>query len=630
MTIGFLDREAVLKKVADDVCDKEYGCSWNLGTPPCFDANGTLDLIKRELLTRAGVVVADMTTDTSNGCESYVRRLFEQWSSQVQLQPLRNVPADAMFDYLIASLPENFLFVQVIRQFHKVPEVLGVPFLGQLRDAEQRRSIKTITATPLLIPDLKKRWGRLHPCTVSGYGDGHAEMYVKPLCPDAVVQYLEEQGIPKGISQYLSAQTGGYPECIDATIRVVKRANVTSLTPALKGQLKSAAVNLLRRFVEYLDEESQTIYRDAVVDIYHGVEIDTAVERCHMHPWAEILLNEETELRAGYLGEAAIQDEIRDAASDDKSTLTQDHFTRAFRLYRMRKFVDAGRVFNAISGNRPDLEVTKANATLMQCLYSVDAPGEDSDWAGVVAAARKAQLALSQSEGLTKMASYLSGRLETIERIGSNIVALQRKNEKRVVDLLAGLRPSNQRCDETAAFLLLCKFETCNAISGHAAACQASLALPEQLLRVWAYWALSINYYSTPENVEEIWKAAESEWPSSLGPLKRSEPGKQFVSLTAFGYFVLAAALLNDVQRDKIPVDNFSELRSVFTRYDQLRNPQAHSYCFTTRKEREQFFALAERWLISMLTVCPSGSTRNDLLDLLEPLPLIGRDGAVL
>ena len=228
------------------------------------------------------------------------------------------------------------------------------------------------------------------------------------------------------------------------------------------------------------------------------------------------------------------------------------------------------------------------------------------------------------------MAPYLSERLERIERIGSNIVALQKKGEKRVVDALAGLRQSSHRCDETAAFLLLCKFETCNAISGHAAACQASLALPEQLLRVWAFWALGINYYSTPESAETIWEAAEAEWPSQLGALRRSAYKEQFPSLVAFGYFVLASARDKGMTGDELPVEGFPKLQSVFTSYEQLRNPQAHSYCFTNRKEREEFFLVADRWLNCVLSVCPAKTTRNDLLDLIEPLPLLNRNGEVM
>ena len=91
-----------------------------------------------------------------------------------------------------------------------------------------------------------------------------------------------------------------------------------------------------------------------------------------------------------------------------------------------------------------------------------------------------------------------------------------------------------------------------------------------------------------------------------------------------------AAAKESGLTDDQLPVEGFPELRSVFTSNEQLRNPLAHSYCFTSRKEREQFFLVADRWLNCVLSVCPAQTTRNDLIELIEPLPLLSRDGEVL
>lgn len=628
MTLGFRDRDSIVAKVVGDVSDGDYGSNWNLGIPPCFEANETLDEVVGQLRQRKGVVVADITSDTMHGASSYVRRLHSEWSKQIDLAPLGKNVDESALDYLLASLPSGIVFVQVVRQFHKIIETMGVPFLGQLRDAEQRRAIRTVTATPLTIPDLKKRWDRHHPCTVSGYGNGHSEQYVECHSTDQVIMYLEGVGFSRGVARFVATETGGYPECVNEVVRVLRKFNAQTLSKEVKATLTKAAVGVLRRFVILLDDSSQKPYRDAVIDLFYGIDEENAAEQCQLHPWRRILLQDSNELRSSYLGDAAIEDLMRDvSASAGLGEVRLDRFGRALKAYRTGRFGDAAQLFSTLPTGRREFEITKANATLMQHLFSPDAPGEDTEWPRVVDAVRKARLTI-EAGGVSEMFSAAIGpRLQKIERIATNIVAIQKRNERRIVDALAGLRGCEMRCDESAAFLLLSKYEASCRISGSAAACQASLALPEQLLRVWAFWAMQINFYQTPVDAEAIWRVAEAEWQGADDPLRRSSAGAPFGSLVAFGYFVLAAAMVKGISTAVLPVQDFAELKSIFTRYEQLRNPQAHAYCFTSRKEREQFFVVAGRWLESVLAVCPAKIGRTELMDLVAPLPLLGKDG---
>jgi hypothetical protein len=631
MSLGFLRREELINEITAEICDREYGRSWNIGIPPCFEPDATLDMIVHNLRAQPRIVVAELTSDTLKGADAYIHKLHSQWSQQVSLPPLQSTSPDSMFEHFIASLPTTVTFVQVVRQFHKIIESVGVTFLAMLRDAEQERAIRTVTATPLIIPDLKKRWDRNHPCTTSGYGNGHAELYVQCHPEHVVIDHVVNSGISKGIASFLAAQSGGYPECVSELMKVLHRTKSQSLTPLVKESLRTAAINTLRRFIDLIDDSSQTVYRNAVVDLHHGVDTEDALDQCRMHPWAKILLNDDDELRSPYVGDAAVEDMRRDiSATGTKGGAAHDRFSQALKAYKAGKFGDAANLFSAIPQSRRQLEVAKAISEVMKCLYSEDAPGEDSDWAGVILAAKRARATFAETAAFQRVGPFLASRLERIETVGERIVALQKRNEKRVVDALSGMKDDESRCEESAVFLLLCKFKTCNAISGHAKACQASLALPEQLLRVWAFWGLGVNYYSAPANADAIWEAAASEWPSTMERLRRSEPSKPFSSFVAFGYFLLALARERGMCADKLPVKDFAELQSVFSSYEQLRNPQAHSYCFTTRKERERFFTLADRWLNCVLLVYPGKMTRNDLNELLEPLPLLGRDGELI
>ena len=631
MTIGFKDREVLIERVINDVTDREFGCSWNLGIPPCFEAEETLDIVVHKLQHEPCVAVADITSDTVPDHVAYIHSLHRQWSACVDLPSLTSGSPDAIFDYLIASLPEKYLFVQVVRQFHKILDCLDVWFLGKMRDAEQRGKLRTVTATPLSLPDLKKRWDKKHVCTVSGYGDTHSHRYVEPHDLSTLIDFAKTLDVSPGLAGYLYAQSGGYPKCFLELIRNLRRSKANSLTLDTKRSLRNVAVGCLGRFVKLMDDESQTSYRDAVVDLYHGVEKEDALEKCRTHPWGNILLDKSGELRAECLGVAAVTDMTRDGVLDDSYEDTvQMRIQRAFDSYRHKHFADAANLLDQIPVQRPEFKITRANASVMGRLYGDGTVGEDTDWKGVARAANDALATLKCHELLPNDSSYLSDRLQWIYEFTMKIVALQKGNEKRVVDALAGMFPAIDRDEQSAALLMLLKSESCKAMSGHAAACQSALFLPEQLLRVWAFWQLGVSYYSTPDDAESTWAVVESEWPSQFGSLRRSDPGKQFPSLLSFGYFVLARANLGGDNNICFPVDDYSELQKVFSRYEQLRNPKSHSYCITTRKEREQFFELVDRWLDCVIASSRAIHSRNELLGAIEPLPLVTRQGELV
>ncbi|MAD79243.1 MAG: hypothetical protein CMJ50_00150, partial [Planctomycetaceae bacterium] len=222
--------------------------------------------------------------------------------------------------------------------------------------------------------------------------------------------------------------------------------------------------------------------------------------------------------------------------------------------------------------------------------------------------------------------------LSQLEETAESLTNIERGDDIRLVDALCGLRSTAKCYARAAAILLLLKHESCSAIPGHASACQAALYLPEQIFRVWAFWCLGINYYKAPENAEKIWSDAELRWPvERRGTLVRATAGKSFPSLLAFAYFALAK-LLRDQPHDvsKSPFPDFPSLERAFSQYERLRSPKAHSYCCTSAKDRKVFFALIDEWLDCLLSVCPETVTRSELLGMIEPLPIVDRQGTLV
>jgi hypothetical protein len=60
-----------------------------------------------------------------------------------------------------------------------------------------------------------------------------------------------------------------------------------------------------------------------------------------------------------------------------------------------------------------------------------------------------------------------------------------------------------------------------------------------------------------------------------------------------------------------------------------IRRDAAHSVFICNSKKRKSYFELIDRWLDCLIEVCPTNIYREDLLRIVEPLPLIQADGSV-
>jgi len=197
----------------------------------------------------------------------------------------------------------------------------------------------------------------------------------------------------------------------------------------------------------------------------------------------------------------------------------------------------------------------------------------------------------------------LEDRLETHAKMAT-IVQRAAKSGARVIDTLAGVRGGESH-PKIAVLLLFMHLEAAQRVPGPSTACQIAMALPEQILRTWAVFALQINYDKAPPANDAAWDRAQDEWriarPKAT-PLTRAAPGSRFPSLDAFAYFALL-----DIRRDN-----------------------AHALALSSDSRRDKYFALINRWLDALIVACPEATTREALLADMEPLPLVDEGGMLI
>jgi hypothetical protein len=409
------------------------------------------------------------------------------------------------------------------------------------------------------------------------------------------------------------------------------------LRPEVRQRLRQRGAHLLERFVDWLDKEGSERARNHLIDLYQGFEPDVAYQFLASHPWSHVLFDEEFGLRAECLGEAAVASALRQHARGGTApALLEDCERRARLMYGKRQYETA---YNLVAGatipaNWPHLNVLKANARIMSALYGDASPGEDTDWRKLLAEVRVARelvqglnMTIDKCDALLDRYQELEELAEALTRLDGKIMQAQ---EGRLIDVLAGLRGQPAVNPKAALRLLLLKIEAGESIPGNASACQAVIALPEQIYRFWAFWRTGVSYYSSPAGEAEAWNDAIRAFPQNHGQLKVVSAGQEFGSLKSFAYFVHAKLLRDWPQHvDSAPMRDFTSIEQKISKYTHLRNPLAHSVCLTTPKDRKMFFLLINDWFDALLAASPEPVTRTELRRIIEPLPLVNKDGAV-
>jgi hypothetical protein len=121
-----------------------------------------------------------------------------------------------------------------------------------------------------------------------------------------------------------------------------------------------------------------------------------------------------------------------------------------------------------------------------------------------------------------------------------------------------------------------------------------------------------------------VWKRVE---PCFEGPLRRPGAGEEFPSFEAFAYFAVTAHQESHAAKIELrPEANQKALERSLGVLD-LRRDLAHALALVNPKVRRNYFEVMDRWLDCLLRCDPSVGTREELLGVVEPLPLLTPDG---
>jgi hypothetical protein len=627
----FANQDAMVHEAVHLLVDADPPKGCNLVVPPGFGTRSVARQVRDALHSHPSrPLLAFLEADAVVNAEAFILDLHDQWNRCLKAMgasaglptPRPDLRPHEALKFLLVSLPADRRVVVVFDRFHKILDHLDQWVLAQLRTAEEDRRLCALTLTPLRYSELKKRWRQDHPLTVSDFGDKHARFEVGLGTGEQLGEQCRALALPGHLARYAIALTGGYPELMHALLDEWQRRKRTyDLGPDVKLAYRQAAEQSAERLIEWLDVSPDTTFRDAVIDLYQGVDVERAASRLQGHPFERLLLDGDGELRSECVGAAAVQIVCR--GSSDKQAAAR-------RLYERHQYAQAAEIMRDPQRRLPG-RVLQAHARIMAALYDEegDEKGLDTEWKRLcdeIAAARKQ---LGPDRTAIPDFACIEDRYHELEEAARTILGAVKSDrpQNRVVDVLAGLyeRPTTDEHRRMAFMVLVRQAEAARATVGHTTACLAVLALPEQIFRVWAFCTLGLNYYQPPTGEDDVWDEAERAW--QHGALNRS-----FNSLPAFAYFALAKhRQLARVAGSPPPLeDDFAALQKSLSQWNQVRTDPAHAVVVTRKSAREQYFQLIDRWLDRALAACCPGQTRLMLRAIFDPLPLADNDGSLV
>jgi hypothetical protein len=632
--IGFKDQDKLVEEITAGVLHPDYPTCWNVVIPPGFGE----DVFCRQLVDKltghdAFPMVALLSSDSVRNPNEYIDALHRQWARTGLLPSCDAAPdVGTRLNRLLDSLPNGRVAVQVLSRFHKVLDCLDQWILSTLRTAEQACRIRTVTISPVPYDELKERWVRDHILITSDYGDTHTGRETVPLGMEEITQLFNGRDISNHVLECVYKLTGGYPEPFTAVMEDWLRKETRSFGPVDLNLAAAIAERRLVRFVKWLDRPGESRYRDYVVNLYQGYEPEKSYYNLTFHPWRQALIDEDG-LRAVCVGRAAVRRAVQEAVEEGRQHELPDlACNRAALMYKRKQYRPALEILRntRVGTPSPALDFLRAHSKVMVDLYAGNEAvvAVDTHWRELKRSLVEAKRVLATHWSAIRSPERVKCRYDELESMADSISNAE-KVSNRVVDVLAGLIPgTNVPVDGKAAcLLLLLQYEIGKTIPGNTFACQLILPLPEQIFRIWAFWALGINYYHAPSDLAHIWDTVEAHWPHDS--LRRPEEGKEFSSFEAFAYFALALFLTKKSEHpDLIFEGDFDALASCIGTYQSVRMGSAHAMCICDGKVRRKYFQLVDRWLEFLTFACPGGVSRVELLSIVEPLPVIEHDGS--
>lgn len=626
--IALRNNRELIARLTDLLMAPRHFRSCDLIVPPGFDELGVSQAVISALRhQRPDALIAECAIDEVADADSFVRRLADYWKIQNSGLSPDSLPPDQRLPLLFSQLPADRPAILVLRRFHKLLAVLPAWLLGALRTAEQQGSIRTLVLCPVSTQELKQRWlSEGHPLVVSNYGDTHARYFASLIHPDDLGGLMTEFELPKHIADYAFSASGGYPEVFVAMARSWHdQGKPQHLNQLVKKTINQSADSLCVSFCRKLDPETGgRIFCSHIADLYAGIDVDDAIEMLRRHEWNHLLLTG-NDLRCRRIGDISVNLIIEQTRAETGANNRHVIYEKAQSLYRNKLYSAVGRLVEGLGLADKRLELLHLHAQIMDalCPYRGELASIDSNWGIIPSLVRSAKKQAIDCPGAdSDMTERLAGRYTSLAKY-AQLISENKRDYRPIDKLSATVAADRNKQDLAICTLLLLYLHVQNARSRSDASegVQLAMALPEQVFRVWALWALDVNYYDRPPGAS-LSKDSQRLLSSPEIPVLSALPDQQPVPFPSFKYFFLYCRDIATAQGRPEP---FAESHGDLELLTNFRNDRAHAVTSASQANNKKFLDLLERWLQNTHQVAPplaQRMTQREILDIVQPLPI--------
>ena len=624
----FRNRQETVASLVSSLMHDEALPSWNLQVPPGFGGGEVAHELGRHLEEHQDQpLVAVISAEGLTCPRDLIVRLHNQWSKGGSFPcPAHHDDPEVFLSRLLDECPIDRRRIQIVMDFEKILGRLDENILVALRVAEQAGRLQTVTVSMYPYKWIKRAWKRegklLH---ASKYGDTHwgRDAAVGPCSIEELTASLSS--VPKHVLQYVHAWTGGCPGPFNAVMREWQGMANADFTRAAQLALYGIAVRGFEDLAQYLEPDGEDRFRKLVVDLHTGIETTQSYHDIKQyHPWGRVILDEEG-LRADAFGEAVIQASIERAFLDGRRE-SEMHavLRRGADFYNEGQYDIAQKLLCSFAPAQMSAayNVARLHAMIMNglCESQFGLPCVDSDWQGVLKPIEEARAVAGEAFQNRRRLELLNEQYEAMSTLASTLLALRDCGVRRAVDHLAGLA-GDARQREKAFMLVVLQAEAARSLRGNSFACKAAMELPEQLIRLWAWWCLGVSYYSAPHIEPDVWHAARSLCDNQVVGETPPAEGTPFRGIAEFVCFLKTYFDRRQPGATSSPWPSDGDVDrdcSVFL----IRNDPAHAVTVLNAGLRRQLFACIDRWIYALEKDTRLGLSKGRTLELFSRLPL--------
>ena len=622
--IPFKDQKLLLDTIVRGLTATSYPLSYNIVAPPGFlDQKSFAQAVIACLAEAAPHMPSGaVSTDSLKDMDAYAESLASQWDRS----DFRS--GGANMDSLLAGLKRSAPAVQVVCYFEKIVNQFDDAILGKLRDAEGDGALRSLTVSYYSYNKLRDRWreeNRVFCC--SNYGDTHDLIVLEPASFEEVEAAMNGSGVNSGILRQLYGMAGGFPFALQTAIDRWNHQRPKHLDPETRRRVTKPLETLFERCCDWLDTPPSNRWQEVLAGCVVGEDREQRLIQAHTHQWFKVLFHEDS-IRSQSLISALMR-----AWAQRTLNIEGESQKAVEALHKNKEYSRLESALNAQGDSiPPHLVIVRLHSFIMARLFeSRECESEEQAYKEAKDSLIKAkQFVRSESLRLAPGdRDLLVQRYEELSSFVEHILkACKKDSNRRVVDVLMDTREDDALA--AALFLLDERISSAERTLNHSDAIQLAVPLPEQIFRVWARLALEVDYYDAPAiDQDSFADAAKAVAEMRNIELREVGEGQRFSELVTFSFYCIALSLRRELSPAQLPAGNLKELNSQLGYTADPRNSSGHAVVFATKKTREKYFEVINKWKKCLHDVA-SEKINADASGLLEPLPLVDASGSVL